>query len=73
MRLLSRDGLLVSCSCSHHLSIQELQGSIERAARHIDRFVQVLEIGGQSADHPIHPAIPETGYLKALFCRVLPA
>ena len=31
---------------------------------------QVLEIGGQSADHPVHPAIPETAYLSALFCRV---
>jgi 23S rRNA (cytosine1962-C5)-methyltransferase len=33
----------------------------------------VLEIGGQAADHAIHPAIPETRYLKAVFCRVLPA
>jgi 23S rRNA (cytosine1962-C5)-methyltransferase len=71
LRLLERDGLLVSCSCSFHLSTDELLGAIQRAARHYDRFVQVLEIGGQAADHPSHPAIPETRYLKAIFCRVL--
>jgi 23S rRNA (cytosine1962-C5)-methyltransferase len=32
--------------------------------------VQVLEVGGQAPDHPVHPAIPETRYLKAYFCRV---
>jgi 23S rRNA (cytosine1962-C5)-methyltransferase len=48
----------------------ELLGAIQRAARHLGRFVQVLEIGGQAADHPSHPAIPETRYLKAVFCRV---
>jgi 23S rRNA (cytosine1962-C5)-methyltransferase len=70
LRLLKRDGLLVACSCSFHLSTEELLGAIQRAARHFDRFVQVLEIGGQAADHPSHPAIPETRYLKAVFCRV---
>ena len=31
---------------------------------------RILEAGGQSPDHPVHPAIPETRYLKAFFCRV---
>ena len=35
-----------------------------------DRLAQIVEVGGQAPDHPIHPAIPETRYLKALFCRV---
>ncbi|MFO1427220.1 MAG: class I SAM-dependent rRNA methyltransferase [Steroidobacteraceae bacterium] len=70
LRLLERDGLLVSCSCSWHLAPEDLLGAIQSAARHIDRFVQVLHVGGQSPDHPIHPAIPETRYLKAFFCRV---
>jgi 23S rRNA (cytosine1962-C5)-methyltransferase len=73
MRLLERDGILVSCSCSYHVSLEDLLGAIQRAARHVDRLVQVLEIGGQSACHPAHPSIPETRYLKAVFCRVLPA
>ena len=70
MRLLERDALLVSCSCSYHLAAEELLGLIQSAARHTGRFAQVLYSGGQAPDHPIHPAIPETRYLKAFFCRV---
>ncbi len=69
MRLLERDALLVSCSCSYHLGADELINLIQSAARHSGRFVQILYSGGQSADHPLHPAIPETRYLKAFFCR----
>jgi 23S rRNA (cytosine1962-C5)-methyltransferase len=68
--LIDSDGLLVSCSCSYHLAPEELVGAIQLAGRHSGRFVQILESGGQSPDHPIHPAIPETRYLKAFFCRV---
>jgi 23S rRNA (cytosine1962-C5)-methyltransferase len=68
--LIDRDGLLVSCSCSYHMGADELVTSIQTAARHTSRFVQVLELGGQSPDHPVHPAIPETRYLKSFFCRV---
>lgn len=70
LRLLERDGLLVSCSCSWHLGADDLLGAIQAGARHVDRFVQMLQAGGQSPDHPVHPAIPETRYLKAFFCRV---
>ena len=68
--LIDRDGLLVSCSCSYHMEADELINSIQTAARHSSRFVQLLEQGGQSPDHPVHPAIPETRYLKSFFCRV---
>ncbi len=71
MQLLPRDGFLVSCSCSHHLAQDELIGTVQQAARHLNRFAQVVEVGGHAPDHPIHPAIPETRYLKALFCRVV--
>lgn len=70
LNVLGDDGLLVSCSCSYHLSAEELAVAIQGAARQAGRFVQILEAGGQSADHPVHPAIPETRYLKAFFCRV---
>lgn len=69
LQLLDRDGIVVSCSCSYHLSPDSLVDAIQRAARHIGRFVQIVEVGGQAPDHPIHPAIPETRYLKANFCR----
>jgi len=68
--LIDRDGLLVSCSCSYHMGADDLLNAIQAAARHGSRFVQVLEHGGQSPDHPVHPAIPETRYLKTFFCRV---
>ena len=68
--LIDRDGLLVSCSCSYHMGADDLLAAIQGAARHSSRFVQVLEQGGQSPDHPVHPAIPETRYLKSFFCRV---
>ena len=71
IQLLERDGILVSCSCSYHLEPQQLLAAIQRGARHLDRFAQVVEVGGQAPDHPIHPAIPETRYLKAYFCRVV--
>jgi 23S rRNA (cytosine1962-C5)-methyltransferase len=70
LAVLADEGLLVSCSCSYHLAAEELLNAIQAAARHAARFVQVLEAGGQSPDHPVHPAIPETRYLKAFFCRV---
>jgi 23S rRNA (cytosine1962-C5)-methyltransferase len=64
------EGVLVSCSCSFHVSPEELQDAIAKAARGADKRVQILEVGGQAQDHPVHPAIPETRYLKAYFCRV---
>jgi len=70
LALIDREGLLVSCSCSYHLSPEDLVAAIQAAARHTGHFVQILEAGGQSPDHPVHPAIPETRYLKAFFCRV---
>ena len=73
MQLLSRDGLLIACSCSHHLPRSVLLDAINQGARHLDRSVQVLMSLQQSACHPVHPAIPETDYLKGYVCRVLPS
>ena len=70
MQVLSDDGILVSCSCSYHVGAEDLQDAIAKAARAADKHVQILEAGGQAPDHPVHPAIPETRYLKAYFCRV---
>ncbi len=52
------------------MSAEELQDAIAKAARGADKHLQLLEMGGQAPDHPVHPAIPETRYLKAYFCRV---
>lgn len=67
--LLPPGGLLVSASCSMHLPREELIATVQRAAVRDGCRVRVVEQGGQGPDHPIHPAIPETGYLKSLFVR----
>jgi 23S rRNA (cytosine1962-C5)-methyltransferase len=70
MQVMVDDGILVSCSCSHHVSSEDLQETIAKAARATGKHLQILEMGGQAPDHPVHPAIPETRYLKTYFCRV---
>lgn len=68
LELLAPGGILVSCSCSYHLDAAELQRVLLRESRATSRRLQILEQGGQGPDHPVHPAIPETRYLKAYFC-----
>lgn len=70
LRLLGRDGLLLSASCSMHLAPERLMEVVRGAVRHQDRHGQVVFQGHQGSDHPVHPAIPETAYLKALGVRV---
>jgi len=71
--LREKDSLLVTASCSAHMAADSLLRVVQQAARHNDRHLQLLEQGHQGPDHPIHPAIPETAYLKAFYLRVLPS
>lgn len=73
MQVLARDGILVTCSCSYHMPREALLQGVQQGARHLERNVQVLMGLQQAPDHPVHPAIPETDYLKGFVCRVLPA
>ncbi|MFQ5642545.1 MAG: class I SAM-dependent rRNA methyltransferase [Thiogranum sp.] len=73
MQVLRKDGILVTASCSQQLPEAQFRKILLQSSRHLDRSLQILERGHQAPDHPVHPAIPETDYLKALFCRVLPA
>lgn len=70
MRLLSRDGLLVSASSSLHLSSEALTETVRAAARHVDREARIVARHGLGADHPVPAAIPETDYLKTVFSRI---
>ena len=70
LQLLAPGGILVSASCSHHLHREVLHDILRAAARHGDRHLAFIAQGGQGPDHPVHPAIPETDYLKAYFCAV---
>lgn len=73
LRLLAPGGTLISASCSMHLPQQTLMDVVKTAAAHRHRQLQVFSMGGQGPDHPIHPAIVETNYLKAIFARDIPA
>jgi len=70
LQVLEKDGILVSASCSYHLSKANLHEILRSSARHIDRNLSIVATGGQAPDHPIHPAISETEYLKTYFCAV---
>jgi 23S rRNA (cytosine1962-C5)-methyltransferase len=69
LRLLREDGFLITASCSYHLPLERLQRIALEAARTGGRRMQILEHHGHAPDHPVHPAMPETEYLKALFTR----
>ena len=71
MQVLNKGGYLITASCSYHLGTELLRDTVLKASRHIDRNAQIIEQGHQGPDHPVHPAIPETDYLKAFFARVL--
>jgi 23S rRNA (cytosine1962-C5)-methyltransferase len=73
LQVLAPGGLLVSASCSFHLSRDSLHDLLRASARHLDRHLVFVARGGQAADHPVHPAIPETDYLKAFFCQAGPS
>lgn len=70
LQLLSPGGILASASCSYHLQKDTLHDLLRACARHGDRHMSFIAEGGQGPDHPVHPAIPETSYLKAFFCAV---
>jgi 23S rRNA (cytosine1962-C5)-methyltransferase len=71
MQVLNKGGYLISASCSYHLGSEQLRDVILKSSRHVDRNAQIIEQGHQGPDHPVHPAIPETDYLKTFFTRVL--
>jgi len=71
MGLLEPGGLLVSASCSYHVSAGELLNELRKAALQSPWGLQVVAQGHQGPDHPVHPAMPETNYIKAYFCRVV--
>jgi 23S rRNA (cytosine1962-C5)-methyltransferase len=70
LQVAGEDALLVSCSCSWHLPAEALPELLQSAAQHAARSLRIIASGGQSPDHPVHPAMPETRYLKAVFGHV---
>ncbi len=71
LRLLEAGGVLVSCSCSHHMSEAHLLEVIAAASLDCGRRLRVLERRTQAQDHPILLTVPETHYLKCLVFEVI--
>ena len=71
LRLLDAGGILVTCSCSQHVSEAMLLQIVAEAALDAGKTVRVLERRTQAADHPILLTVPETLYLKCLILEVL--
>jgi 23S rRNA (cytosine1962-C5)-methyltransferase len=71
LRLLGPGGILVTCSCSHHLTEAMLLELVAEAALDANRTLRVLDRRTQSGDHPILLTVPETHYLKCLILEVL--
>jgi 23S rRNA (cytosine1962-C5)-methyltransferase len=71
MRLLKPGGILITCSCSHHVSEGIFAEMLADAAKDAGRWVRVLERRVQSADHPILLTVPETLYLKCFILEIV--
>ncbi len=71
LRLLQPGGILITCSCSHHLGEAALLELVAQASLDANRTLRVLERRTQSQDHPILLTVPETLYLKCLILEVV--
>jgi 23S rRNA (cytosine1962-C5)-methyltransferase len=71
LKLLNPGGVLISCSCSFHVSEPLFLGMLAQAAADAHRDVQLIEKRTQAKDHPILLSVPETYYLKCVFLRVI--
>ncbi len=70
MQTLEPGGILLSCSCSGTIGLDDLLGAIGQSAQRLQRPAQLLEVFGHGFDHPINLSMPETAYLKAVFVCV---
>ena len=71
IRLTKPEGIVVTSSCSHHVSDADLWKAVGWAAQDAKRSVRLLEQRGQASDHPILATMPETRYLKCFIMQVL--
>jgi len=71
LKLLNPGGILITCTCSYHISEEMFLDIIKQAALDSRRRLQIIEKRGQSSDHPVLLGVPETHYLKCVVARVL--
>ena len=72
MKLLRPGGILITCSCSHHVGEAQLLEVVAAAAADAPRAARLIESRGPGRDHPVHPAMPETRYLTCLILEISP-
>jgi 23S rRNA (cytosine1962-C5)-methyltransferase len=70
LKMLAPGGTLITCSCSHYVSIEDFLAVVHSASSDAGRRVQLLELRGAAPDHPAILTLPETTYLKCLILRV---
>lgn len=70
MQVLRPGGILLTCSCSGSIGMDDLLGVLSSDAQRLHRTIQLLETYTHGVDHPVNLVMPETSYLKAVFCRV---
>lgn len=70
LKMLEPSAILVTCSCSHHVTREDFLIMLSEAARDAHRRVRFLEVRSQSLDHPVVAGIPETAYLKCVIAYV---
>ena len=70
LKMLRPAGILMTCSCSHHVSETDFIDMLRDAAADARRVVRVLEKRGQAKDHPVLLGVPETAYLKCVILQV---
>src|ERR1700733_11963911 len=70
LKMLRPGGVLVTCSCSYHVSQADFLGMLADAARDAHRTLRLTEVRGQAKDHPILLNVPETAYLKCIIANV---
>ena len=70
MQVLRPGGILLTCSCSGVIGMNDLLGVLSQSAQRLQRTVQLLETFSYGVDHPLNLAMPETAYLKVVFCRI---
>ena len=71
LKLLNPGGVLVTCTCSYHMSEEMFLEVLAAAALDARRRLQLVEVRGQSSDHPVLLGVPETHYLKCVIARVI--
>jgi 23S rRNA (cytosine1962-C5)-methyltransferase len=70
LKMLRPGGLLVTCSCSYHVSPADFVQMLAQAARDAHRVLRIVELRGQAKDHPVLLNVPETSYLKCVIAHV---